>query len=949
MNIEPQLFFNYKFSKKKLEFFVVSLFWGIFLSYLIFCDFSVFNYTPKSLIISQATQDNVDVSSRVSIYYKLLLFASTCIFLFYFAILKIDNKLVLSRNSFQATLVISSIGLLLIFSDLIGLENSKSILFVAFLNSISIVLLLVGKKYQKLRYVYNTTFFSSIVICSFLISLALLFLFNSTTNLLGIFQAVFYCSLLFILLLATVCKSFLGINFRKIFALNIVLAFIPLLIFFCVEFQFFYFLKFKDFIRYKYLFLGLLLLLSILYFIYQKRRNNLKSSQYFLNKYLAALSLLGFLLLTVYKPFIDFSNDVFELANPANAALRIYKFHEIPLIDFMSSHMISEQFFSWIYFFIFGYSSTLEFTSYFFLADILFYFLAFWFLKNVFKNSVLAFLFLVFFPLVGMLFSDSIFFSIIACAALYKLTTHQTILSYFVSFSSILLLIIWRLDTGIATLFTSLFFLPILFYSNKTVVNYKNLLKGLIGFLFLLLFLILAATALRDINYIKDNFFSALHYIKENQAHGYSKIANNFDTGFYFYHFFIPFICLCCIVFCTMALRINKQSLSQERQFIITTAIFLFLICLSNFQRGLVRHSFFEGSEHFLVSTFFVALSLFFISLFNTERPAVKFILLSYISFVLLLSLKYFGIDKSRTLSENLLTASTLKNIDLNFDAANYKGRIIAEVNSFTNIKKLLDTKFKSNQTFLDFSNTPMLYFFTERKVPGYFCQPLQNSIDDYLQLQLLKKVNTQNTPLVVYSNYPKNWFDETDGVPNSMRQYLVAEYIYKNYKPFSVVDNKCIWIDKKLNLKNLDLISDTVSNQIETHYYKKAAKLIYDYFNTVSFKGLELIGTSQSNYNKEFNFSYFYLPKNINYSKGAFAKVFVASNVETKNIKLILKKDYSFASETVFEANNNSKCYMVRLSNHYLWHTKKPDHIVVECEKGALIEKIEFYYDNRF
>ncbi|MFN5793772.1 MAG: hypothetical protein ACK455_03170, partial [Bacteroidota bacterium] len=152
-----------------------------------------------------------------------------------------------------------------------------------------------------------------------------------------------------------------------------------------------------------------------------------------------------------------------------------------------------------------------------------------------------------------------------------------------------------------------------------------------------------------------------------------------------------------------------------------------------------------------------------------------------------------------------------------------------------------------------------------------------------------------------------------------------------------------------KLNLKNLDFISDTVSNQIQTHNYKKAAKLIYDYFNTVSFKGLELIGTSHSNYNKEFNFSYFYLPKNINYSKGVFAKVFVASNDEIKNIKLILKKDYSFASETVFEANNNSKCYMVRLSNHYLWHTKKPDHIVVECEKGALIEKIEFYYDNRF
>ena len=949
MNIASQLFFNYKFSKKKIEIFIISLFWGIFLSHLIFSDFSAFDYTPNSLIISQATQDNVDVSGRVSFYYKILLFASTSIFLFYFAIVKLNDKLILSRNSLQVTFVISSIGLLLIFSDLIGLENSKSILFVAFLNSISIVLLLLGKKYQKLRYLYNSTFFSTVAICSFLLSLGILFLANSNTKLLSQFQVVFYSSLFLFLVLATVCKSVLGINFRKIFSLNIVLAFIPLLIFFSVEFQFLYFLKFKDFTRYKYLFLSLLLLLSFICIIYQKRRNKLKSSQYLLNKYLAPLSLLGFLLLTVYKPFIGFSNDVFELANPANAALRTFKFGEFPLIDFMSSHMISEQFFSWIYFLLFGYSSTLEFTSYFFLADILFYFLAFWFLKNVFKNSVLAFLFLAFFPLVGMLFSDSIFFSIIAFAALYKLTTYQTVLSYFVSFSVIFLLLIWRLDTGIATLFTTLFFLPILFYSNKTIVNYKNLLRGLIGFVILILFLILAATAIRDINFIKDNFFSALHYIRENQAHGYSKIANNFDTRFYFYHFFLPFICLCCIVFCTMILRLNKQSLSQERQFILTASIFLFLICLSNFQRGLVRHSFFEGSEHFLVSTFFIALSLFFISLFNTERPSIKFILLSFLSFILLISLKYFGIDKSTTLSENLLTASTLKNIDLNFDSANYKGRIISEGNSFTKFKILLDTKFNNNQSFLDFSNTPMLYFFTERKVPGYFCQPLQNSIDDYLQLQLLKKVNTQNTPIVVYSNYPKNWFDETDGVPNSMRQYLIAEYIYKNYKPFSIIDNKCIWIDKKLNLNNLDFPCDTVSNKTQTHHYKQTAKLINDYFNNIDFKGLKLIGSSGSNYNKEFNFSYFYLPKNIDYSKGVFAKVFVTCNDGKKNVKLILKKDYSFVSETDFETDKKSKYYMVRLSNHYLWHAKKPDHIVVESEKGAMIEKIEFYYDNRF
>jgi hypothetical protein len=949
LNLESNLFFNYNISAKKIELFIISLFGGILVSYLIFKDYNSIGYIPKSLILSQATQDNTDVGKRVNLYFQLLFFTLAISSIFYLLLYNFGKKLNIGRNSFQISLVLSSLGLLLLFSNLIGLESQHTILFISILFCISLVFVLIGKTFARLKYLHNTIFFSTISLCSFLIAIGIHFLTNSHLYFSSKFHHVFFTTFLFLIALVGFINANFKISFRTIFSQALAIAAIPVLLFFVIEFQFFFFLKFNHFIRYKILFVLLLFGVLLTNYFIQKRKLKLLPSITILNQYLSPLALFGFLILTVYKPFIEFSPDVFELANPANAALRTFSFNDIPLIDFMSSHMLSEQLFSWIYFTLFGYNGTLEFTSYFFLADVLFFFLAYWFLKSTFKSGLFSLLFLLFFPLVGMLFSDSIFIAIIGFASLYYLKTNQSSLSYFVAFLSILMLIVWRLDTGIAALFSSVIFLPVLFYCFHVKVNLKAFFTGLLSLSILILLFFVTTIFLRDLDTIKNNFLSAWHYIGQNQAHGYSKIANELNTSFYFFHFFIPLICLCCIAISIMFLRLNYSFLSNERKFILASSIFLFLICLSNFQRGLVRHSFFEGSEHFLVSTFFIALGLFILSFIKSENPRAKFILLLHTSFFLLLSLKYFGIERGKTQIESFLTSSSIKNIDYNFNENIFKGRIKSEGNSFANFGNFFNSNFGTNQSFLDFSNTPMMYFFTQRKVPSYFCQPLQNSIDDYLQMQLLKKMNTQNTPVVVYSNAPKSWFDETDGIPNSLRQYLLAEHVYKNYKPFSIIDNKCIWIDKNLNLNVTNFVEDTISTKIQIHEYKKAAKIINNYFKNEKVKELTFVGNSGIKYNKEINFSYVYIPRKLDYSKGVFAKIFVSCVNEPKKIKLISKKDYSFVSEITFEADNTSKSYMVRLSNHYLWHTIKPDHIVVDCENGANIEKVEFYYDNRF
>jgi len=211
--------------------------------------------------------------------------------------------------------------------------------------------------------------------------------------------------------------------------------------------------------------------------------------------------------------------------------------------------------------------------------------------------------------------------------------------------------------------------------------------------------------------------------------------------------------------------------------------------------------------------------------------------------------LKNFSIEKETSGLDQFLKQNTLSGIDSKFTVKNFKGRIegqeIFAKNTYSDLRLFLDQSIQQNQTFLDFSNTPMLYYYCQRRVPSYFCQNLQNTVDDYLQVEQIKRINTNDIPVVIYSNYPKSWWDNTDDVSNIMRQYLLAEHIHKMYKPFAVINKHSIWISKKDDLDNSRFQLDEELNIPQEYDYKNAAWLINDYvnneakesFNKITFK----------------------------------------------------------------------------------------------------------------
>ncbi|MBI1836403.1 MAG: hypothetical protein HYR91_03970 [Flavobacteriia bacterium] len=755
---------------------------------------------------------------------------------------------------------------------------------------------------------------------------------------------------LFIFLIFFFAKKSGKIEVKSLIQFIQPIVLLPLFLFISIESEFFFKLKYNTFLPYKYLFLGLLLSSCIIYFLSIYRYKKLKKAKNILEKLFLPASLFCIILLTSYHPFIEEPTEMFEAANPANALLRIFQFREIPFVDFLSSHMFSEQFFGLIHSWIFGFDKHSSFMTYGFIYEAIYLFLAYILFKRIFNNGIYSFIFILFFPYFTTLIHTGLFFSIIAFFQVIKVIKNQSVLNYSILIFCVIGLIFWRLDTGAASLFSLIAFVPILYYVDRIKIQFSSLLKACGYFLLLTIAITSLILVYIQPTDLISNIKSALHYTSANQAHGYPNIVTELNQQFLLYHVTFPIIAVLIILYIVYYLRQNQ--LDGLNSYSLKASLFLLIVFIANFQRGLVRHNFMEGNESFLISTFYIGISLFLLSMFHLKNEFTRFTILFTASFTIIVGLKYFPLESQiKTKAELLLSEPTIKNLDLYFNNQNFKGKSIINQNfraeKLNDFAQFLNQQLKPNQSFFDFSNTPMLYYYTGRKVPSYFCQNLQNTIDDYLQLEQLKTLNTKDFPIVVYSNYPKTWYDETDGVSNSMRHYLIAEYIYKNYKPIGVLNQHSIWLAKDQKLrKSFFFQKDTISEVPQINNYQRAAYYMNLYFlkNKQYLKKQFFIKP----YKTDSLYTYFKVPK-LSKNNGYMLKLRSNATQLAREFKVeLLDASNSLIGTNLFYSTPEAKEYLIRWGNHYLIHLKKARYIRVSKFDLDKIINLEFYLDER-
>ncbi len=943
---------------KKLKFereiFAISLFFAAYIIYNLFSKTSFVLQNFSSFYISQATLEGVDVSARVNLFHKSVLSAFLLIPLFYVLLFWVRKKFSIRKKQLNVPMIISFIGFSFIVFDIFKISSLESIHFSFVLLLFSIVLIVFSKKFRQFRYVESSGFYSMVFLISGLFYITLIFLFNSNNLIVKHLHWWYFLIFLLTTLCFVIIKRISGFSINKLATFGVSITLIPIFVFISTELFILIKLKYNVFVPYKWIFIGLVLI-SFLIIAFLVWKSKIKISRNRLNLFYSLSFLISFLLLKFYSPVQEHPTELFELANPANALMRIFKFHEIPFVDFMSSHMFSDQYYGIIHSLIFGYNGSLDFLRYSFFTKVIFYIVAFFFMNKVLKNRTLSVLLILIFPFISVLFSASIFLGMIVFFAINKLIKEQTVKNYLVFFFLIILMIFWSIDTGYSSLVSAIVFLPIMFFTENKKPNFKSIFKAsLIGIIFIAILFVIFSI-IRSSKYLFESLISALHYLKANQAHGYAEISSEYSHQFYLLHVLLPLVSVLSILFIIYRLRKFRNSENADTRFLIKSSLFLFILFLVNFQRGIVRHGFIESQDTFLTCTFYLASAVLGLSFIRKKNLSLRFVVLFGFSFILIVAIKYFPLYQGKSDVEICFTQTGLIKLDSTFTADKFQSKIIGDKDfadsTYSEIKAFMDENLLPDQTFLDFSNTPMLYYYCQRNVPSYFCQSLQNTVDDYLQIKSIENVDVKLVPVVVYSNYPSNWFDMTDGVLNTMRQYIIAEFIYRNYIPYKVLNNHSIWLSKELSLTVTDSIlkSDTLVVKPKTYDYKKSASIINNFFVNSDANNLLKLGQGVLVPNRYDGFITYAIDDKTGSGIPVFAKIYVDNPVEGEVLNLVLTNDSCYIGTILFNIEKDEKEYMVMLSNHYLWYVCKPAYLNIKLDLQTQINKVEFYQDKRY
>jgi len=888
-------------------------------------DFSLSDFSE--FYISQATVDGISVGKRVSLYYKVC--AASFILL---PALYLLSSLYLKRfrYSTEVLTILSLTGILMVLSDVMLYDSVKAIKTLTVL----IFFTMVVYALKSLRLIQRS--WPLIISLAFITTAGILFLFNSS-RFITAQPETWFCLIIIAISLAyfTIVSRF-GIPSRKFFFLLLPLAFSPLLLFFAFEGQFI----FQDTswrYSYKVVFLITLIFGFIGSAIYARRSS--KSAEILAKRFFAPGAVLSFILLTIYLPFPEQSEDFFELGNIANAQMLMFEYGKLPMVDFFTSHMFSEQFYGIIYHLTHGYDGSADFLAYIFFHKALSYFLIFYFSSKLFKHWGVSLLLVLCMPYLNLLFGFYLIFSVLALLACISVLKSPSVRNHLLVFITLIGLVVWRLDTGVAALTASVLFLPLAYFTERIRPDWKRWFKAAGLTASGILILVLLAVALRSPEYIYDNFITALHYVAGNQAHGYSVVSSTYNHHFRIILFLLPIIAL---ILLFLSLTRLRKSVSPKMNLTLYGAVFFFLVFLSNFPRGLVRHGFVEGRDYYYTSTFFLALALFAMSYFKGSRTAVRYSIFCLTLLLSLFSVRYFPLPEGKSPIEKFFTDSPLIDIDAmagKIEEGRVIGHEVFAKERYEDLEAFLDATLSADQTFLDFSNSPMLYFYTGREVPAYFAQSLQNSIDDFTQLNHLERVDTNRVPVVIYSHSPPNWFDATDGVENAMRYYLVAEYIFKYYRPLKTINGLNVWVVKS---QTSDFRLDENDPLSKPYYnYGHAPGIIFKYFEEESdelllMEELEVVNRSVS------------LTNPIRQASNLFLSLTLKE--EGRAGKILIKQFYGDRLVGTFElaTSNGQMTYMLPLSNTLPWYELTPGMLKMETSEGLQVETVGFYKDLR-
>ena len=646
-----------------------------------------------------------------------------------------------------------------------------------------------------------------------------------------------------------------------------------------------------------------------------------------------------------YIPVIPAINEFFETANPANSILLSCKYGKLPFFEYLNSHALSETFFGFIYVLLNGFNGSLDFFIYDFLYLVIFVLITYYFLWKLTNNAYFAFAISLLLPFQEVIFCDTFSCSLISIFILSRIYYKPSYKNYILGFVWSFFLIMWRIDTGYANILAFILTSVIVMILHN---NRKYFIQFCMSFIAVVLSFALIAIVIILIKKI-DIFVvvkQAMHYLSGNQAHGALSVYNDPNRLFVMHYIVFPAV----ILFSSLFIVLQLKRFIKKNVFVILSILFLSVFYLCNIPRGIVRHGFNEWADTHLSTFAYLIIGLLLFFIVSQKYLKTKNLIFVVGLYFLVVAFKFPDIkDYSSVFEKFNIAFKDFKPLNTTSEKIKrYKEEPAFASENYLKLKHFMDAFFEKEATFIDFSNTPMLYFYTQRIVPSYFSQYMQNTIDDYLQYQNIRDLKKYDIPVVVFSNVPNNWHDATDGVPNVLRYNKIAEYIYTNYYPLKTIGKHAIWLkhDIVLHCKGADYSLLTHPDLLDL---KKLPFIEANYTNKPYLGDL----LYQWNTNQIKN-NTFKSPFTIDRSNGGYLVLnFERKDTTSQKCLIILSNDSIQHGSFSFDLLNKSdkEKYAIHLSTHYSWYSKLINSFAIRFENelaAPSIQSIQLHKANK-
>lgn len=512
---------------------------------------------------------------------------------------------------------------------------------------------------------------------------------------------------------------------------------------------------------------------------------------------------------------------LYEIAN-FSSGIDTYNYGKLPILDYFSAHALQDvvprllsAFLNHEYYYLYSGSFTWKFLFE-GIAIVFFYQL----LKE-FLDEPVAVIFTLLVPcsVTGVFVSSFCYLPIITSMILYR---KRSWFYYFTWWLSLAISAFWLYDHGMSIGIACIIVISVLTLLKKLDLKFSRIIiSGLItgGSFFALCCMYCLMHDIEIVSRLKEWLSLS---VGSSSTWAVAQIGDATTIGYFICYVFVPFMTFGMLFFLLKDV-IKTYSEKIFIPLVLTLTVILYI------NRTIVYHTLSTclGTTGVTLNYFPILLVFFIAYLCWKKKDSLvkrtRIISMAFIICMYVIGTCVTGINPDINSSYVNQADTYAEQLTIEKDTTEYEGQnrtyldesTTKLVNDFSGI---FDTLLTEEQTYVDFADVTGLYGLVGRERPSYVSQLPSLLSDIYSQECFLEGLETEyDAPLALVGNSSESLVCQMNGTTHAIRYYKIAEYIYRNYRPFVSYSIYTIWCrnddyeQMKEKLESSNLLNDEI------------------------------------------------------------------------------------------------------------------------------------------